>query len=135
MSQLFICVVQWIIPNIQFFPCNKTRYCAFIHRVKITEKRHIITCGSVVFSQIMLKYSYLNKKTAMIINDTTMATAAATIVITLWNNPFTSWSVFTMGSLGHTPTVEQSSRSSSHGGRGGGGRSKRGGPQRSSQWA
>ena len=28
--------IQWIIPNIQFFPCINTRYCAYIHRVKIT---------------------------------------------------------------------------------------------------
>ena len=28
--------IQWIIPNIQFFSCNKTLYCAYIHRVKIT---------------------------------------------------------------------------------------------------
>ena len=27
-------VMQWIIPNIKFFPCNKTRYWAYIHRVK-----------------------------------------------------------------------------------------------------
>ena len=28
-----IAEIQWINPNIQFFPCNKTRYCAYIHRV------------------------------------------------------------------------------------------------------
>ena len=28
--------IEWIIPNIQFSPCNKTRYRAYIHRVKIT---------------------------------------------------------------------------------------------------
>ena len=35
--------VQWIIPCIQFFPCNKTRYCAYIYRAKITvyKKRHV----------------------------------------------------------------------------------------------
>ena len=27
---------QWIIPNIQFCPCYKTRYCANIYRVKLT---------------------------------------------------------------------------------------------------
>ena len=26
--------IHWIVPNIQFFPWNITRYCAFIHRVK-----------------------------------------------------------------------------------------------------
>ena len=28
--------IHWIVPNIQFFPWNITRYCAYIHRVKIT---------------------------------------------------------------------------------------------------
>ena len=34
-QKIGIKLVQWIILNIQFFRCNKTRYCAF--RVKVTD--------------------------------------------------------------------------------------------------
>ena len=30
-SEVVFFYLQWVIPNIQFFPYNKTRYCAYIH--------------------------------------------------------------------------------------------------------
>ena len=51
------------IQSIQFFPCNKTRYCAYNHRVKITGKEKVFYLLNFVIDErrsfnflILIKY-------------------------------------------------------------------------------